>query len=67
VRAWSAITPYTRPTPIEFPIQLRIPDDDAIAALDRVRDEDPFTKLSMAQYELLPWNPVIGQDGLDRL
>jgi hypothetical protein len=21
VRAWSAITPYTRPTPIEFPIQ----------------------------------------------
>lgn len=46
---------------------LRVPDDDVIAALDRVRDGDPFTKLSLAQYELMPWAPVIGKDDLDRL
>lgn len=47
---------------------LRIPDgEDMRTALDRIRDDDPFTRLAMAQYELLPWNPVIGTDGLDRL
>lgn len=47
---------------------LRLPDDgDVIAALDRIRDDDPFTKRALAQYELLPWAPVIGKDDLDRL
>ena len=46
---------------------LRVPNDDAIAALDRIRDEDPYTKTGMAQYELLPWNPGIGREELDRL
>lgn len=46
---------------------LRVPDDDAAAALDRIRDDDPFTQRSIAQYELLPWNPVIGVEALDRL
>lgn len=46
---------------------LRVPDDAALAVLDRVRDEDPFTIRGMAQYELLPWHPVIGADELDRL
>lgn len=46
---------------------LRIPDDQPHAALDRIRDADPFTKLALVNYELLPWNPVIGQDDLDRL
>lgn len=47
---------------------LRIPDGlEMSAALDRIRDGDPFTRLSLAQYELLPWNPVIGTEGLDRL
>lgn len=47
---------------------LRIPDgEDMGAALDRIRDGDPFTRLALAQYEMLPWNPVIGTDGLDRL
>jgi len=47
---------------------LRIPDgEDMSTALDRIRDGDPFTRLAMAQYELLPWNPVIGTDGLDRM
>ena len=46
---------------------LRVPDEAVIAALDRIRDEDPFTRAGVAQYELLPWVPVIGQEGLDRL
>jgi uncharacterized protein YciI len=46
---------------------LRVPDDAAPAALDRVRDDDPFTRSGMAQYELLPWAPTIGLDALERL
>jgi uncharacterized protein YciI len=46
---------------------LRLPDatfaDDALA----VRDADPFVKAGVAQYELLPWAPVIGKGDLDRL
>ena len=45
---------------------LHVPDDDAPAALDRVRDGDPFTQHGMAQYELLPWAPTIGVEALDR-
>ncbi len=46
---------------------LRVPDTDTLAALDTIRDNDPFTKRGLAQYELLPWAPVIGKDKLDRL
>ena len=46
---------------------LRVPDDNANAALDRVRDGDPFTTRGIAQYELIPWMPVMGKEGLDRL
>jgi len=46
---------------------LRVPDQDADRALDAVRDGDPFVKAGVAQYELLPWTPVLGQDGLDKL
>ena len=46
---------------------LRLPDDDVHGALDRVRDDDPFVKAGMAQYELLPWAPVIGKEKLDTL
>lgn len=46
---------------------LRVPDEAVNTALDRIRDEDPFTRAGVAQYELLPWVPVIGQEGLDRL
>ena len=46
---------------------LRVPDADSAAALDRIRDGDPFTKLSLAQYELMPWLPVIGREDLDKL
>jgi uncharacterized protein YciI len=46
---------------------LRVPDEEPTAALDRIRDEDPFTLRGCAQYELLAWNPVIGKEDLDRL
>ena len=46
---------------------LRLPDDAMQATLDAVRDDDPFVRTGMAQYELLPWLPVIGKEALDRL
>jgi uncharacterized protein YciI len=48
---------------------LRVSDDDPHAALDRVRDGDPFTQRSIAQYELLLWKPIAGMglESLDRL
>ncbi len=46
---------------------LRVPDSDAQDSLDRIRDNDPFVKFGMAQYELLPWAPAIGKEELDRL
>ena len=46
---------------------LRVSDDGAIPALDRIRDEDPYTKAGMGQYELLPWAPNIGLEALERL
>ncbi|HEV8316501.1 MAG TPA: YciI family protein [Vicinamibacterales bacterium] len=45
----------------------RVPDDNAPAALDRIRDADPFTRAGVAQYELLQWVPNIGKEDLDRL
>jgi uncharacterized protein YciI len=46
---------------------VRVPDETAAAALDAVRDGDPFFKLGLANYELVQWNPVIGREGLDGL
>lgn len=46
---------------------LRVPDESVAAALDAVRDGDPFWKQGVANYELLPWNPVLGREGLDAL
>ena len=46
---------------------LRVPDDAVDATLDSVRDGDPYYKAGVAQYELLAWNPVMGQEGLDKL
>ncbi len=46
---------------------LRVADDGAEASLNAIRDGDPFTRLGMAQYELLPWKPTIGVEALDRL
>ena len=46
---------------------LRVPDEGAPETLDRIRDEDPYTKAGMAQYELLPWAPNLGMEGLEKL
>lgn len=46
---------------------LRVPDEDSAAALDRIRDEDPFSQRGIAQYELMKWMPVIGKEDLDKL
>ncbi len=46
---------------------LRVPDDDYAAALDRIRDDDPFWQQGLVQYELLPWRPAIGVETLDAL
>lgn len=45
---------------------LRLPDAGYDAAALAVRDADPFVKAGVAQYELLPWAPVIGKEDLDR-
>ncbi|MEP6991943.1 MAG: YciI family protein [bacterium] len=44
---------------------LHVPDDDALGALDAVRDGDPYVTFGVAQYELLPWAVNIGLDTLD--
>ena len=46
---------------------LRVPDHDVLAALDAIRDNDPYVKHGLAQYELLPWAPTTGVEKLDRL
>jgi len=44
---------------------LRVPDGDTGETLNRIRDEDPFTKQNLAQYELLVWNVKTGIEDLD--
>ena len=46
---------------------LRVPDEGADAALNAVRDGDPFVQQGVAQYELLGWAPIIGKDALDAM
>ena len=46
---------------------VRVPDDEPLAALDRIRDGDPFVKHGLVQYESWPWVPNIGVEDLDVL
>jgi uncharacterized protein YciI len=48
---------------------LRLPEGDGNleAQLDRIRDNDPFVKTGVAQYELLVWEPTFGLEALDKL
>jgi uncharacterized protein YciI len=46
---------------------LRIPDNEAQATLDSIRENDPYTRFGLAQYEMWPWAPAIGAENLDRL
>ena len=45
---------------------LRIPDEAIDETLNRIRDNDPYTRAGMAQYELLPWDVKTGRADLDR-
>lgn len=46
---------------------LRVPDDAIQATLDRIREDDPYTRAGLAQYEIWPWKPVLGREELDGL
>ena len=46
---------------------LRVPDDDIIPSLDRVRDGDPYYQRVLAQYALIPWAPPLGKAALDTI
>lgn len=46
---------------------LRVPEAEAAATLDAIRDRDPFTLHKIAQYELLPWNVKTGVGDLDKI
>ena len=46
---------------------LRLPDSDPRETLDRIRDDDPFTKQRLAQYEFMVWNVKTGVEGLDKI
>lgn len=44
---------------------LNVPDDQPEAALDAIRNHDPYFVAGVAQYELLPWNVLVGRSRLD--
>lgn len=44
----------------------RLPEGTPDAELLALRDQDPFCRAGVAQWELLPWAPVIGKEDLDR-
>jgi uncharacterized protein YciI len=46
---------------------LRVPDNEAQATLDSIRDNDPYVRCGVAQHELLPWAVGMGAEELDRL
>jgi len=48
-------------------ILVRVADDNVQQSLTAIRDDDPFFKKNIANYELIPWAPVIGKDDLDKL
>ena len=46
---------------------VRVPDENVQEALTAVRDGDPFFRKGVANYELIAWNVVIGNEDLDKL
>jgi len=46
---------------------VRVPDDHPQAAVDAIRDGDPYYQAGVVQYESLLWNVVIGKEALDKL
>jgi len=48
-------------------VLFRLPEGTQDAEILRLRDEDPYVKGGLAQWEVLPWAPGIGKEDLDRL
>jgi uncharacterized protein YciI len=48
-------------------VLLRVPDEQAPDILDTIRDNDPYVKARVAQYELMAWNVGTGREDLDRI
>jgi uncharacterized protein YciI len=46
---------------------LRLTEGNFEAQLDRIRDNDPYVKAGVAQYEMLVWEPGIGREEIDKL
>lgn len=46
---------------------LRVAEEEGLAALDAIRDGDPYTRAGVAQYELIPWRPNIGAETLESI
>jgi uncharacterized protein YciI len=46
---------------------VRVPDDDVIGSLDRIRDGDPYVTFGLAQYEMIPWVVGLGKEDLDAI
>ena len=46
---------------------VRVPDDNVQQSLTDLRNGDPFFKKNIANYEVLAWNPVIGNEDLDKI
>ncbi len=46
---------------------LRLPDDQMPDLLDTIRDNDPYVKNRVAQWEVMIWNVGTGKEDLDSL
>jgi uncharacterized protein YciI len=46
---------------------VRFPDGDVQGELTKLRDGDPYYFRQLAHYEMIPWNPVMGKEELDKL
>jgi uncharacterized protein YciI len=46
---------------------VRVPDDNVQQRLTELRNGDPFFQKNVANHEILVWDPVIGQEDLDKL
>ena len=44
---------------------LRVPDDQAPDILDTIRDNDPYVKNKVAQWEVMVWKVATGKEELD--
>lgn len=48
-------------------ILVRVPDDNAAATLDQLRNNDPFFQQGIANYELVQWKLTMGQEDFDKI